>query len=287
MPETTSPLHDFYKQRASSLIERIEDARDHLTDEHVRRIRVGIKRLRSLYRLMEFIRPKQFKSRRHERAFRKLFKRAGQLRDIQLSQASIDTIPLRGTMAKRYARYLEKEEKKARKKLKKALKKFHKRDLKKADKLIQRIGVTVSPVKVDQRLRTYIDREAAAIEVLQQGGQSTENTHQMRKHLKALIEVGTLLIQLMPDDALEQLLTKAKQTQQQVGLWHDRVVWLSHLEAFIAADNEQPDDNTERLIARQHQTANRQEKRVDLLMDNLTTLLNGLAPWRAGAEPNV
>lgn len=287
MPETNSPLHDFYKQRASSLIERIEDARDHLTDEHVRRIRVGIKRLRSLYRLMEFIRPKQFKSHRHERAFRKLFKRAGQLRDIQLSKASIDSIPLRGTTAKRYARYLEKEEKKARKKLKKALKKFHKRDLKKAGKLIQRIGVTVSPVKVDQRLRTYIDREAAAIEVLQQAGQSTENTHQMRKHLKALIEVGTLLIQLAPDDALEQLLTKAKQTQQQVGLWHDRVVWLDHLEAFIAADTEQPDDNTERLIARQHQTANRQEKRVDQLMDNLTTLLNGLAPWRVGTDSNA
>ncbi|MEZ0607498.1 CHAD domain-containing protein [Fibrella sp. WM1] len=287
MPETNSPLHDFYKQRASSLIERIEDARDHLTDEHVRRIRVGIKRLRSLYRLMEFIRPKQFKSRRHERAFRKLFKRAGQLRDIQLSKASIDSIPLRGATAKRYARYLEKEEKKARKKLKKALKKFHKRDLKKAGKLIQRIGVTVSPVKVDQRLRTYIDREAAAIEVLQQAGQSTENTHQMRKHLKALIEVGTLLIQLAPDDALEQLLTKAKQTQQQVGLWHDRVVWLDHLEAFIAADTEQPDDNTERLIARQHQTANRQEKRVDQLMDNLTILLNGLAPWRVGTDSNA
>ena len=284
MPEQTSVLYEFYQQRAASLIERIDDARDQLADEPIRRLRVGMKRLRSLYRLIEFIRPNQFKSRRHERAFRKLFKRVGQVRDIQVSRASTGRFPLPADMAKRYGRFLEKQEKQARKKLKRTLKKFRKRNLKKTGKLIQRLGMTVSPVKVEQRLRAFIDREASAIEALQQDERSAEGMHQMRKHLKSLIEVGTLLAQFTSDDGLEQLLTKAKRTQLQVGTWHDRVVWLHHLETFIANDEDLPDDTADRLLAKQQQAVARQTHRIDHLADAMTSLLAGLAPWRGVAN---
>lgn len=280
MAEPTSVLSDFYKLRADSLIERVDAARDHLTDEHIRRVRVGIKRLRSLLRLMAYIRPKLFNSRRHERATRRLFKRAGRVRDYQVSQDTLSKVPLPADLSKRYRKYLEKEEQKARKQLKRALKKFSEKKLKKSGKLIGRLGLTVSPLKIEQRLRLFIDREAGAIEALQQVERSTEHTHEMRKHLKSLIEIGTLLAQFTHDDGLEQLLTKAKRTQVQIGTWHDRVVLLHHLEAFIAADDDLPDDTADRLIAKQQQLVDRQEKRIDHLAEQLTALLAGLAPWR-------
>lgn len=282
-PAADSDLHDFYKQRTASLLERIEMALDHLTDENVRRVRVGIKRLRSLFRLMQFVRPKQFKSQKHERVFRKLQKRAGRLRDYQTSLAMLSRLPLSPDLLKRYRRYLEKEEHRAQKRLKKALKTFDKKDLKKAGKLIRRLGVTVAPLKVIQRLRLFIDQETAAMEVLQLAEHSAENTHTLRKHLKAVIEVGTLLNQLTPDDELAQVLTRGKDVQLKLGRWHDRVTLLHHLDLFLAADDELPEETANRLIQKQQRLATQQQQRITALSGTLSTLLHGLAPWRGEA----
>ena len=278
--DTPNTLYAFYQQRAQSLMERTDAAEQHPTDERIRRVRVGIKRLRSLYRLMQLIRPRLFQSRRHERAVRKLFKRAGRVRDCQVSQNALPQMAMPAEVKKQYQRFLEVREHKARKKLKKTLKRFRKKDLKPAAKLIRRIGRQVSPTKIDGRLRTFMDREATAIETLQALAQSSATTHEMRKHLKSLIDVGTLLMQLTTDDDLARMLTKAKQVQTQLGNWHDKIVLLQHLEAFLATDDDLPADIAQRLIARQRQLTTWQQQRSDQFSHGLTTLLNGLTPWR-------
>lgn len=283
--DTPNTLYAFYQQRAQSLIERTNAAREHLTDERIRRVRVGIKRLRALFQLMQLIRPRLFQSRRHERVVRKLFKRAGRVRDCQVSQDALPQMAVPAEVKKQYRHFLEVRERKARKKLKKALKRFQKKDLKPAAKLIRRIGRQVSPTKIDGRLRTFIDLEATAIETLQALAQSSATTHEIRKHLKSLIDVGTLLMQLTTDDELARMLTRAKQVQTQLGNWHDKIVLLQHLEAFLATDDDLPADTAGRLITRQQQLTARQEQRSDQFSHSLTTLLNGLAPWRTMEQP--
>ncbi|MBO0939122.1 CHAD domain-containing protein [Fibrella sp. HMF5335] len=279
--ETTNTLHDFFRHRAHSLVERIGDARHHPTDERIRRVRVGIKRLRSLFRLIELIRPHRFKSRRHERALRKLFKQAGRVRELQVSQDALPHLSVPADVKKQYRLFLAKREHKARKKLKKALGQFHKKDLKPAARLVRRLGKKTTPAKIDGRLRAFIDREALAIDALQRAERTPESTHQARKHLKALLEIGTLLIQHTPDDALAKVLTTAKQLQTQIGTWHDKIVLLQQLEAFIATDNDLPPTTADRLVARQQQLATQQTQRLDQLNDSLRNLVEDLAPWRS------
>ncbi len=282
--DTPNTLYAFYQHRAHSLVERTDAAGEHLTDERIRRVRVGIKRLRSLYRLMQLIHPLLFRSGRHERVVRKLFKRAGQVREYQVSRDALPQMAVPAEVQKQYRHFLERREHKARRKLKKALRKFRGKDLKSAAKLIRRLGRKISPAKIDQRLRTFTDREATAIETLQALKQSSATTHEMRKHLKSLIDVGTLLMQLTTDDELARLLTRAKQVQTQLGNWHDKIVLLQHLEAFLATDDDLPTDTAARLIARQKQLATRQEQRSDQFNHSLTILLNGLAQWRVTAQ---
>ena len=275
----SNTLYAFYQQRAHSLTERVEAACEHLTDERIRRVRVSIKRLRSLFRLMQLIRPRQFRSRRHERLVRKLFRKAGTVRDYQISQAALPKMAIPADLKKEYRCFLDKREQKAQKRLKKALRHFRKKELKPAAKLIRHIGRRVAPTKVEQRLRTYIDHQAAAIDTLLRATPSTEHMHQMRKHLKSLLEVGTLLTQFSHDDALAHVLTRAKKLQTQLGQWHDNIVLLDHLEAFIAADDHLPGHTTNRLTARQQQTA-RQEQHMARLSDSIGEWLHDLAPWR-------
>ncbi|MBO0933151.1 CHAD domain-containing protein [Fibrella aquatilis] len=280
MPEEAPALYDFYAHRTHSLVERVDAARRHPTDEHIRRVRVGIKRLRSLYKLIAMIRPRAFKRRRHKQALRKLFKRAGQVRDIQVSQAALPRLSVPVEVKKAYRLFLEKRENKARKKLQKALVRFHKKALKPTTRLIRRLSKKTNPATIDRRLRAFIDQEAAAIYALQQAEPSPERVHEARKQLKSLVEVGTLLMQLTPDDALATVLTNAKQLQAQIGHWHDSIVLLHHLEAFIAQDHHLPISTAERLIARQQQLANHQEQRIGQFNDSLHTLVEALSPWR-------
>ena len=279
--DTPNTLYRFYQQRAQSLTERTHAAREHLTDERIRRLRVGIKRLRSLYRLIALVRPRKFKRRRHERALRKLFKRAGHVRDLQVNQAALPRLSVPAEVKKQYRLFLEKRENKARKKLQKALVRFHKKDLKPASTLIRRLSKKADPATIIRRLRVFIDREAAAIDALHQGGASPTRVHEARKHLKALLEVGTLLVQLTSDDSLAQILTTAKQLQAQIGHWHDKIVLLQHLEAFIVSHSDLPTAIAERLIARQHQLAEVQFQPIDRFTDSLRDLVEGLRPWRS------
>lgn len=285
--DTPNTLFAFYQQRATSLEERVDDACEHLTNERLRRMRVGIKHLRSLFRLMQLIRPRLFKSRWHERVLRKLFKKAGTVRDYQISQDALPRLTIPADLKKQYRLFLAKREARAQKKLKKSLAHFRKKDLKPAAKLIRRLGKKVPPAKIDLRLQRFINREATAIETLQAGQQSPENTHQMRKHLKSVIDIGTLLVQLTPDDHLARVLTDAKRVQTQLGQWHDKITLLNHLEAFIAADDDLPADTADRLIARQQQLIARQEQRIGQFSESLTMLLEGLAPWRATGQTAV
>ncbi|MBC8155417.1 MAG: CHAD domain-containing protein [Bacteroidetes bacterium] len=210
LPAEQNPFATFVGQRTQSLIDRIE-AVDHTSysNEHIRRVRVGIKRWRTLYWLVTALLPHRVRSRRVEHSVQRLFKRAGALRNCQLNRQLLAGLLLPTRLEKKVQYFLKKQEKKARRQLKKAVKSIRLKQIRKIGRQIQQRTVAVDPAQINQQLRHSLDHEVIAIEALMQPEVSSEHVHTIRKRPKSLIEIGRVISSITPDKSLARLMQPA------------------------------------------------------------------------------
>ncbi|MBC8151722.1 MAG: CHAD domain-containing protein, partial [Bacteroidetes bacterium] len=233
LPAEQNPFVTFVGQRTHSLINRIE-AVDHLcSNEHVRRIRVGIKRWRTLYGLVTALLPHRVRSRKVEHAVQRLFKRAGNLRDCQLNRQLIAGLSLPATLEENVQHFLKKREKRAQRRLREAIKEVRPKRVRKVSRRIRQRILAVDPAQIDQQLSSFLDQNVHVIEALMQPDVSSEQLHTIRKHLKSVIEIGDIMHTITPDKSLARLMQRAKTGQRRLGDWHDRVSLNEQLNDYI------------------------------------------------------
>lgn len=229
-----STFETFIEHRTQSLLERLEEAKHEFSSESIRRLRVGIKRWRTIYRLVTMLQPQSIKSSKLERSVKRLFKRAGIVRSNQLNRQLIGGLGLPVALEKSVGRFFKKQEKKARKRLKKATKAFRVKQLRKTGRVISYPHVAVSPLRMTHHLGRLMDHEAGAIADMSLAEISTEELHTIRKHLKALIEMGQVTLSITPDKSLTHVMQRAITLQRRMGNWHDQMGLFEQLNDYIA-----------------------------------------------------
>lgn len=223
LPAEQNPFVTFVGQRTQSLIDRVK-AVDHLcSNEHVRRVRVGIKRWRTLYRLITALLPHRVRSRKVECSVRRLFKQAGALRECQLNRQLLAGLSLPATLEKSVQHFLKKREKKAQRRLKKVIKSVRSKQVRKISRRIRQLIPAIAPAQISRQLSCFLDHEVRAIDALMQPEVSLEQLHTIRRHLKSLIEIGNVMSSITPDTSLARLMQRAKNGQRRLGDWHDRI----------------------------------------------------------------
>lgn len=276
-----NPFVTFIGQRTHSLIDRITKADQQLSDEHVRRVRVGLKRWRTLYQVITALEPHHVESGKVERSVRRLFKRAGALRDCQLNRQLLSGLSLPDRLEKKIQHFLKKREKKARKRLKKAIRSVRFNRIRKISRRIRQLTPAIAPARICQQLGHLLDREAGAIEALPLLDASPEQLHSVRKHLKSLIEIGNVMRSITPDQSLTRLIQRAKNAQRRLGDWHDRVSLVGQINDYVAHHRSVLSPEKIRLLFdRLDAITQRQTKRIRHEVDKLSQLLLLLSPWR-------
>ncbi|RYF60907.1 MAG: CHAD domain-containing protein, partial [Cytophagaceae bacterium] len=200
--ETQQLFATFIDERTTSLIGRIDKAERKRSDERIRRLRVGLKRWRTVYRLITVLLPHQLDDSKVEQAVHRLFKRAGKLRDFQQSRELLAGLDLPPKLNKHVDHWLKKREKKARKRLRKAIEAFHTKRLRKISRFIGDHSKAIRQARVRLKLHQLMKHEAHVITILQQNNPSVEQLHSIRKSLKSLIEQGNVLVSVTQNNAL-------------------------------------------------------------------------------------
>lgn len=108
-----NPFAAFVNQQTKSLIERVEEVDQTCSNEHIRRVRVGIKRWRTLYQLVTVLMPHCVRSSQVERAVQRLFKRADVLRDCQQNLQLLVSLSIPAKLKKKAQHFFEEREKKS------------------------------------------------------------------------------------------------------------------------------------------------------------------------------
>ncbi|MCY7359418.1 MAG: CHAD domain-containing protein [Rudanella sp.] len=271
----------FIRQRTKSLTDRLDAATHDKSDEAIRRLRVGIKRWRTLYRLVMKLRPPLGKPGKVERGVKRVFKRAGTVRTNQLNRQLIAPLRLPANLEKDVDRYFKKRGKKDRKRLQKAVKTLNINRLTKETRLIGHAEAVISPLRMTHQLSRLMEHEAEAISELPLTDASTEQLHTVRKHLKALIELGEVTLMLTPDKSMTRVMQRAKTLQRRLRNWHDQIVLIDRINDYVARHPAVlTPAKTRALYKRLDTRTQRQTTRIRHEVAKLSQWLPLLTPWQ-------
>jgi CHAD domain-containing protein len=196
--------------------------------ESIHELRVGIKQLRSLFRLIEWMQP-DFKFKANYRKVRQLFKAAGPLRDLQVQQTLAQAWQLQLNFdLSSYLALLQSREVTARVAYGHTAQKFKIMKLKKKSRKIENWFISISRRDVKIQAKVCVQNQMS--QILQLG----ENPSEARKHLhpirilsKEIRYTLEFLTVCLPDlHYPKQLQQGLKNVHQIIGQWHDQEIAL-------------------------------------------------------------
>lgn len=260
---------------------RIDEATHDQSDEAIRRLRVGIKRWRTLFRLVRLFKSTSDKSGKVERAVKRLFKRAGIVRNNQLNRQLVTRLRLSAELEKDLDGYFKKQEKKARKRFRKAIKSLNTKRLKKVSHVVRHADGAISPLRMTHQLSRLMDQDAEVIIDLPLADASTEQLHLVRKHLKSLIELAGVTLSITPDKSMTRVMQRSRTLQRQLGNWHDQLMLVDQINDYMARHPAVlPPDKTRALYKRLEVRTQRQTAQIRQEVAKMSQWLPLMTPWR-------
>jgi CHAD domain-containing protein len=235
-------LFQFYRKRTSSFLAGIYKATITGESEDIHRLRVDVKKIYALYSLFEMIRPEAFHKQKRFNLFRDLFKLSGMIREIQVHLIFLSKPKFKKTDFSSFITFLKEQESQATKNFLLAIKDFNDKELKSTEKEIRIICLDIPAKKLKRNSGEFIHEKAQKIQFLLKEEQGIEHVHKIRKHLKAMSTVSTLVSTIQPDEKLELIITGLNKSEVMIGDWHDKIILSDIIDLFIKNQEVTSDD---------------------------------------------
>ena len=238
----TEKLINYFEKQQQLFTEYYKESRKNYTINSIHEMRLCMKRLRALFLFFEALEPDIISTKVLLSSFRKLFKLAGHIRDIQIQKKM--TLHLETeleTSFSEYIHYLNKNEKKAIKAFEKKMRGY---DPEKDFSLIRNIiSDTISSYPSDDislRGREIIFDKFSLVNKMTHGKLNSTQLHSIRTKLKQISYLLKIwkghehVTQAIPVERIE-----LQKVEVKLGLWHDYVVAQTFIKYFLASF---PDD---------------------------------------------
>ena len=233
-------LYQFYRKRISSFLAGIYKSTITGEPEDIHRLRVDVKKIYALYSLFDLMKPEVFKRRVKYKLFVDLFKLSGRIREIQVHFLFLSKPKYKKTDFSSFIAFLKEEENQATREFLLAIKNFNNKELKSTEKEIRRICLNIPVNKLSRKSEEFIRERAKKIKCLLVEDPGTENVHKIRKHLKAMSTVSSLVSTIKPDEKFSLIITGLNKTEMMIGEWHDKVVLSETIDLYMKNRKETP-----------------------------------------------
>jgi CHAD domain-containing protein len=210
--------------------------------KEVHEIRVAIKKLNSMFKLLEFVASLQFDRKSYSDEYRKVYKKLGKLRELQVTNDYLEKYKLPKGLAKLCDSYYKYCEKKARQKLSKTHELFNREKFKSSVKAVNNFINELDEPRILKKANEFILLETNEIKKLLQEKDTPENIHQIRKHVKSVNYNMTFLNNVRPLVKYEKLVSELGKTSALLGLWHDRIILSLFISDFMEEHKKSPDE---------------------------------------------
>jgi CHAD domain-containing protein len=236
-------LYRYYQKRTSSFLSNIYKAGISADSKDIHRARLDVKKIFALYGLFEMLDPEAFKNKGGFKLFRPLYRQAGKVREIQVHYLLLADENTTVEAHAGFVHWLKKEERRAIHKFLQLKKEFRESDLKATDKVIYKICHSSSIFKLRSKTREYLKRKAEKILEVRPSEASDKEIHGIRRHLKAMSAITTLVYSIKPVNKLDLIISSLNKTEMMIGDWHDRVVLKEAIDRYLRENK--PDSEVE------------------------------------------
>ena len=161
--------------------------------------------------------PDVFKKQVRYKLFVTLFKLSGRIREIQVHLIFLAKPKFRKTDFSSFINFLKDHENQATSDFLLAIKNFNDKELKSVEKEIKKICLTIPVNKLSRKAEEFIRKRAKKIQSLLAEDPGIENVHKIRKHLKAMSTVSSLISTIKPDEKLGLIISELNKAEIMIG----------------------------------------------------------------------
>lgn len=223
----------YFKKRKEAITNLLEKPRHLYTRGTFHQLRIEIKKYKALINLTHFC-SKDFKQHKNFKPFKRLFRQAGKIRDLQLEEAMLKKLDSDHLLCQYYNNLKKKRLKEQGKFFLMVHKKF-KTILKKKYSAIASFLVTIHPKKTTRYIRK---KRKNLKKLLIQGELQPQQFHGLRKQLNSL----KYNLKCLSVKHKNNFLFRNSNLPALIGQWHDAQVMIKRLEKAIHTGGINPEE---------------------------------------------
>lgn len=229
---------NYFQTQQAIVISNLELAKGTHDIEALHDLRVGVKRLKALYQILEPISDGIFEYKVHFEDIRNLFKTVGALRDLQVQSQLFanyaESIPESEVIG--FYQYLQQCHEKEAKIIDVALHRFNPEVMNDSLKDIALFLDQKSDKKGIKQVLKHLKKRLKQIEKLRKIKHDEEKIHEMRTRVKQVVYIVEVMKLMAPDLEILPNFDLVKKAGESLGLWHDHVVLAAQIEKFLKTD---------------------------------------------------
>jgi len=222
----------FYKKRTASFLSNLYMASITGSEKDIHNTRVDMKRINAILEMFEMLNPEKFSQESFD-VFRKLFSFSGKIRELQVNQMVILRFGPETKGRRLFIRYLRARENKLSKQFMGIVQDFDEKKLKKSERSLKKLCGEIKISTLKARTEKFILKKGKRIKLLRNYPSNPEHIHEIRKHLKSMVTILSLVSLVFRDDKQKAILEGLTQTEILIGNWHDNQVLMEDIANFL------------------------------------------------------
>jgi len=256
---------DYFDEQVDNIRSFLDSIPGRYKMKDIHQFRVRIKRLKSIFRLLEFMHPVEFKAKDHFRLFKPVFKSTGLIRESQINLSLLKKFQGTEKLHKSFSKYITKLRPEWNANLNKSIDSFNYSRLDQIGQSVNDSFSRYTDLELVGLITDFIYSELDRIKLLLDESDELEYIHEVRIILK---NIKPLLGMLCPrdDSSFEQNhYNSLNRTETLIGNWHDRLVLSEALSMFFKARGK----NKEKLLEEYNTLQKKIDKNIRLALINI------------------
>ncbi|MFO7852830.1 MAG: CHAD domain-containing protein [Bacteroidota bacterium] len=234
-------LIDYYKEQVKDIDSLLKVIPGRYKIKDIHKLRVRIKRLKAIFRLLEFVYPSEFKAKDHYHLFKPVFKTAGLIREGQINLSVLKKYTGTKKLRKSFSKYTARIRPEWEVNLDSHIQCFNYNRLHALTNNVEELVSRNTEPELVDLMAKFINSEIGRINSLLRDADDLTYIHEVRIILK---NIKPLLGLLWTRD--DNVFTKShydnlSDTETYIGNWHDRRVLSESLKLFFNAKGKTKD----------------------------------------------
>ncbi|HCC70960.1 MAG TPA: hypothetical protein DEQ09_07415 [Bacteroidales bacterium] len=228
-------IADYFEKQVDDIHVFLKDIPGYYKMKDIHQLRVRIKRLKAIFRLLEFMHPVKFRAKDHYRLFKPVFKTTGLVRGSQMNLSLLKRFKGVEQLYKSFSKYIARLRPGWNIRLDNSIATFNVSRLNQMVDNINGYFSRYSEMELVGLITDFIYSERDRIKILLDESEEMEYIHEVRIILKNIKPLLAILLH-RDDNPFQKIHYKSlNSTETLIGNWHDRFLLSEALSGFFKA----------------------------------------------------